>query len=90
MSHERLAALIQARRAAHLSADPEARTMHELILRILAALDNGEITAEHAQRVLGDEATRIAAPPSMPRSIGRSRQPSSSCNARSMDDEYPC
>jgi hypothetical protein len=59
MSHDRLAALMQAQRDA-LAADPEARATHDTILGILTALDNGEITEGHALRILGHQAMRMA------------------------------
>lgn len=64
MTHERLALLIQAQRSALLAADPETRPTHETILRLLTALDHGEITAGHAERVLVELARGVANTPS--------------------------
>lgn len=56
MSHERLAALIQAQREA---AHPW--VAHETILSILQALDKAEITEGQALRFLGYQTTRVTA-----------------------------
>jgi hypothetical protein len=59
----RRAKIYEPERAALLAADPEARATHETILRLLSALDNGEITESHAQRVLDAQAMRLADEP---------------------------
>ena len=63
MSHERLAALIQARREA-MDADPERALAHETIVSIFTAIDKGEVTEGQALRLLGYQATRVTDEPS--------------------------
>jgi hypothetical protein len=62
MSHERLAALIQAHQDA-LEMQQETRTTQESILSILQALASHEITKEHALRLLGLQALEVADEP---------------------------
>jgi hypothetical protein len=62
MSHERLAALMQAHWGA-IEADPQARVTYETIVNILSALDRGDVTKAQALRLLRHQAQRLAAEP---------------------------
>jgi hypothetical protein len=62
MSHERLAPLMQARRAA-MDAGPEHETTDEAILSVFTALEKGEVTEGQALRVLGYQDVRLADEP---------------------------
>jgi hypothetical protein len=58
VSHERLAALIQAHQNA-LRAHPEAHTPYEAIVHLLTKLDQGTLTLRQVRRQLGYLAQRI-------------------------------
>ena len=62
MSHERLAALIQAHQSA-LLAHPEAQATHEAIISLLQGVDSGEITPAQCVRLLGYQAVAVASAP---------------------------
>lgn len=64
MSHERLAQLMQACRAA-MDTDPEHDTTHAAILTIFQALDQGDITAGRAVSLLGYQAVHWADEPAL-------------------------
>ena len=63
MSHERLAALIQANQGA-LLAHPEAQATHEAIINLLQGVESGEITVAHCVRLLRYQAVLVADIPS--------------------------
>jgi hypothetical protein len=58
MSRERLAQLMEARRAS-MKADPAHETTNEAILSVFSALDKHEITEGQALRILGWQAIRL-------------------------------
>ena len=58
MSHERLAALIQAHQAT-LLAHPEAQATHEAIINLLQGVESGEITVAHCVRLLRYQALLV-------------------------------
>ena len=62
MSHERLAQLIQAHRAA-LLAHPEAQATHEAIINLVQGIDSGEITVAQCVRLLHYQAVLVAGSP---------------------------
>jgi hypothetical protein len=62
MSHERLAALIQAHQGALLT-HPEAQATHEAIINLLQGVDSGEITIAQCVRLLRYQAVLVVAVP---------------------------
>ena len=66
MSHERLAALIQAHQGA-LLAHPEAQATHEAIINLVQGVDSGEITVAHCVRLLRYQAVLVAEVPAFAR-----------------------
>ena len=62
MSHERLAALIQAHQGALLT-HPEAQATHEAMINLLQGVDSGEITLGQCVRLLRYQAMLVAEVP---------------------------
>ena len=62
MSHERLAALIQAHQAV-LLAHPEAQATHEAIINLVQGVDSGEITVGQCVRLLRYQALLVTEVP---------------------------
>ena len=62
MSHERLAALIQAHQGALLT-HPEAQATHEAMTNRLQGVDTGKITAAYCVRLLRYQAVLVAEMP---------------------------
>ena len=62
MSHERLAAMIQAHQGALLT-HPEAQATHEAIINLLQGVDSGEITVAHCMRLLRYQVVLVADSP---------------------------
>ena len=62
MSHQRLAALIQAHRET-LLAHPETQATHEAMISLLQGVDSGEITPGQCVRLLRYQAVRVTEVP---------------------------